>query len=516
MSFEKKGKSSSRIENAKRNALVSTGTKAASFFMAFIARTFFIWILGAEYLGINSLYTNILSLLSLADLGMSNVLMFELYKAIKEDDEKLVASLSATFKWIYTIIAVAVLGIGLLLIPVLHLIIHSTLNYSELVIYYVLFLINSSCSYLVVYRSVVIDADQKMWITNICRTGTVFVMYLAQTIYLWFTHDFFGYLVIQIISTVLGNVVINVIALKMYPFLKEKRLIDKSLVNKKRLFSNIKASFLIRASSVSITQISSIVISTIINTAAVGFYTNYYMLVSYLSGVIWGVYSSITASLGDLIAEKNYERAYEVFRENLLIFSLFAAFCCTCFFAVVQDFIVVWIGSEYLLSVGFVLALLAVFYIQNILNVTYMFRSAMGLFKELQYISVVGALLNVALSIAFCTWFGLTGIPVATFVALLLTNFWYEGKVIFKELGKPVKVYFLLQLRYALSTAISMLCAYGICLQINLTGIVAIVLKLIIAIIIFLVVEYVINGKIKEWKYVTNIIKSMFQHKHGN
>lgn len=496
--------SNSRTDNVRRNTAIGLVSKFTLFFMAFTARTIFIRILGADYLGVSSLYTNILSVLSLADLGISNVLMYELYGALQAGDERLVASLSAEFRRIYMVIFAVVVGFGLLLIPVLNLIVNSELPWGELVFYYVLYLANSAFSYIAVYRSTVINADQRSWVTSLCETVKTLLMYVAQTIYLVLTRDFTGYLVIQVLFTLAGNVFVNVLAGRMYPCLRDSELVDSSLVDRRALFANARATLLNRISSVFINQSDSIVISALVSTATVGMYSNYYMLLSYIGGVIYIVYTSITASLGNLIAEGRLERAYEVMRENLLLFSLIASFCCCCYICVVQDFVTVWIGNEYLMGYDLIIACLATFYVQQLLSATTMFRSAMGLFREVRYISLACAFLNVVLSVVFCMAFGVTGVPVASFVALLATNFWFEGSLVMHRLSQSPRVYFALQLRYLITTICCVSLAFLCCSAVPFTGIPAIALKLFICFIVFLIVEYVANSRQLEWRSLTD------------
>ena len=205
-----KGRSAKSLQN------VSTGliNKLLMMVLAFATRTIFIRLLGAEYTGISSLYTNILSVLSLAEMGIGNVLMFYLYEALKEQDEEKITILVNEFKRIYLGIAAIVLSVGLLLIPFLGYIISSPLDHRELVGYYVMYLINSVASYFVVYRTTVLAADQKNYISNIVQTIATVVMYILQIVYLLVFRNFWGYLLIQVLCTIGANLLLNHIALR--------------------------------------------------------------------------------------------------------------------------------------------------------------------------------------------------------------------------------------------------------------------------------------------------------------
>ena len=198
-----------RSAKSVRNVTTGVANKVLMMVLAFATRTLFIRLLGAEYTGISSLYTNILSVLSLAEMGMGNVLMFYLYGALKDQDEDRIVALVNEFKKIYTAIIIIVLSIGVLLIPFLRFIVHSPLDSRELIGYYLLYLVNSVASYFVVYRTIVLSADQKNYLSNIVHTIATVVMYILQIIYLLLFRDFWGYLIIQVLCTIGANLVIN-------------------------------------------------------------------------------------------------------------------------------------------------------------------------------------------------------------------------------------------------------------------------------------------------------------------
>ena len=273
-----------RSAKSVRNVATGLVNKISMMVLAFATRTIFIRLLGAEYTGISSLYTNILSVLSLAEMGMGNVLMFYLYGALKDNDEERIKGLVDEFRKIYLTIILIVLAVGIAIIPFLRYIVHSSLDSKELVGYYMLYLINSVSSYFVVYRTMVLSADQKNYISNIVNTVSTILMYIFQIVYLLLIGDFWGYLAIQVLHTIGANLVLNQISLKHYPYLRGKSgktKNDKRKVNQRELFKNIKATFLFKISDTILDQTDSIIISVMFGTVVVGYYSNYYMPVSY-------------------------------------------------------------------------------------------------------------------------------------------------------------------------------------------------------------------------------------------
>lgn len=491
-----------RSAKSVRNVATGLANKLLMMVLAFATRTLFIRLLGAEYTGVSSLYTNILSVLSLAEMGMGNVLMFYLYGALKEKDENRIIGLVNEFKRIYSIIIVVILSFGVLLIPFLHFIVHSSLDSNELIGYYILYLVNSVSSYFVVYRTIVLSADQKNYISNIVHTVTTVAMYILQIVYLLLFRDFWGYLVIQVLSTIGTNVALNTIALKHYPYLK-KRNIEKSklkIINRKELFGNIKATFLFKIADTLVDQTDSIIISVMFGTTVVGYYTNYFMLISYIVAIASIIAHGLVASFGNLQTEGDMERSYEMFRVALTAFSIFGTICTACYACIVQDFVPVWVGSQYLMPYGLVIAVLAVFYLRMATNTMWMYRSAMGLFKEVQYINLAAAGSNIVLSVLLGKVMGVAGVIVATAVSRILTSFWFEGKVVFRRFNKPVSTYFLLQVKNFGVCLLAVLVAYWLCSFVKGNAYVVILLKLLIAAIVSFLVTLIAYGRTPEFK----------------
>lgn len=491
------GRSAKSVQN------VATGVlnKVLMMVLAFATRTLFIRLLGAEYTGVSSLYTNILSVLSLAEMGMGNVLMFYLYGALKEKNEERISSLVSEFKKIYFAIIIVILSIGVLFIPFLRFVVHSPLGNKELVGYYLLYLINSVASYFVVYRTIVLSADQKNYISNVVHTIATIVMYILQIIYLLAFKDFWGYLVIQVLCTIGCNLVLNGISLKHYPYLKKKCNVsaNKTIINKKDLFGNIKATFLFKVADTVLDQTGSIIISILFGTVIVGYYSNYFMLISYIVAIAGIIANGLVASFGNLLTEGDMNRSYEMFRVALTAFSIFGTFCAACYACIVQDFIPVWVGAQYVMPYDLVIAILASFYLRMVTNTIWMYRSAMGLFKEVQYINLWAAGLNCVLSILFGKMIGVSGVVIATAVSRLLTSFWFEGRIVFKRFSKPVSIYFLMQLKSFCVCIIAIGTAYFICSYIKGNVYVVILLKLLVASFISLLFSLIVYGRSPEF-----------------
>lgn len=296
----------SRSENTARNIGVGTVRQVVTLLLAFAVRTVFVRRLGADYTGVNGLYSNILAMLSLAELGVGNVLVYSLYAPLHRGDTGEIQHLLGYYRRIYRLIALAVALLGAAVIPFLPLIISSELPMAQLTVYYVLYLANSVASYLVIYKTTLIQADQKAYLQNMVSAAALVLQYAAQMACLLIWGSYLGYLLIQIACTLLQNAVLSHLADKMYPFLRKKQK-RAPMHRKQELNDNIRSMFLYKLATILINNTDNILISVMLGTVFVGYYSNYASLTTYVTTFVSIVITGISASLGNLNAEKNSE-----------------------------------------------------------------------------------------------------------------------------------------------------------------------------------------------------------------
>lgn len=452
----------SRSYNAVRNISFGMVKQIVTLVLAFATKTIFVRMLGAEYTGINGLYSNILTLLSLAELGVGNVMVYSLYAPVREHNISAIKSLMTYFKKIYRVIAISISGLGIAIIPFLKIIINSNLPEDKLVVYYLLFLLNSVASYFVVYKTTLLQADQKIYIQNLVNTISLIVQYIIQIVYLLLTRNYIGFLTIQVMCTIVQNVVLSYIADRTYPYLKDKAIPQKQ-IEKTSLNENIKSMFLYKLATIIINNTDNILISMLLGTVYVGYYSNYYSLITYVTTFVTILIQGITAGLGNLNAEHNEEKSYKMFCNLIYLFNFIAAFCVATFANVVQDFIPIWLGKEYLMDTGTVGAILFTFYISTVTNPVWMYRETMGLFKQIKYVMFLTAILNIIFSIILGLKFGVAGIIGATGIARICTIIWYEPRILYKKFAHPVCGYFRMQLKYLMINMLILILSVAVC-----------------------------------------------------
>jgi len=499
----------SRTKNVLVNMWVGTFFQVISLVMGFVSRTIFIKILSAEYLGINSLFTNILTILSFAELGIGNAIVFNLYKPIANKDNKKINILLKFYKKNYCLIGIIILVIGLILIPFLPNLVSEMPNIKEnIYLIYVMFLFDTVISYFFTYRTSIITADQKNYI--IVRTVQIFKIFqiIIQMTLLYFTHNYYLYLILQVTNTLITFVYLAHKSKKMYPFTKNlgKEVLSKK--ERKSIFKNVKALFISKFSSVILNGTDSIIISKYIGLIALGLYSNYLLLISAITQILSQLLNSFTASIGNLNTEDSSFKKEKIF--NLLYYFTIFVFGVIgiSLYILLNDFVTLWLGKEYLLSNFTVGAIILHFYVNGIQFSSFTYRQTAGLFREYKYLPVLGAFLNIVLSILLAKYIGLPGIFLATSISRLATAGWTDPIIVFKKVfnKSPLK-YFLKYIYYICIILISLFITNLIVNYINVSNIFMFILKGFSTVIVSTLCIILFTFKTKEFKEICYLIK---------
>lgn len=435
-----------------KNTVLGILFKVLSMVLALASRAVFVRFLSEEYLGINGLYTNILSVLSMADLGVHAVMIYVLYEPLKHGDHPRLAALVRLFRRIFYGIAAVILLMGCVLIPGLPWLVKgSCLSSAELVKYYLLFLIHTACSYLGTYKSTLLIADQKAYYVNAVQFASNAAKILAQIGVLYLTRNYTLYLYAMIAGTLANNAVLTVLTERMYPQLKaQKETADLSDV-KPMLYQRTKSVFLYRIGGTLTDSTDNILISVLIGTVAVGYYSNYNMLATTIFGLLGVLSQACMTGIGSLSVDAgSREKEAAFYKLTDGYFYIGTVLLCG-MLCVTNDFIQIWLQKEnYILSQGFVTVLAVRLFFDVILSPNWIFRESQGLFDEAKNIRLVASGYNLVLSVILGMLWGMTGIIAATTVSKLLSTFWYEPRVICRAVfGKSVKEYWLHWIRLA-------------------------------------------------------------------
>ena len=190
--------------------------------MSMFSRRVMIDTIGVEGVGLNAFLTSVITMLSLAELGIGTAIVYHMYAPIAKGDKTQIAKLMRTYRNIYRVIAVVILALGLCLLPFMDRIVSDT-DYSKqyISLIFMLFLIQTTSSYLFTYKRSILSADQKQYIITVFDLGYKIFTIIVGIIVLKLTHELAWYIVLLIVCTVGENILISKKVDKMYPYLNE-------------------------------------------------------------------------------------------------------------------------------------------------------------------------------------------------------------------------------------------------------------------------------------------------------
>ena len=415
-----------------KNGIIILAVQMFTYLMDFLCRTVFIYTLSMDYVGVKGLFNNILSILSLTELGISSVLIYSMYKPMAENDTDKLLALVAFYKKAYQMIACLVGGIGLVLTPFLPYLIKDCPELDGLYVIYLLYLANSVLSYLFTYKMSLFQAEQKLYVCTFWSCAFSTLRNIVQIICLFLTGNFFLYLIIQLPFTLLNNLFLSRKAEKEYPFLKTEEYPSLSKEEKKSLMKNTFAMFNHRIGATILNSTDNVIISRFVGLTAVAINDNYVLITNMINQVMNQIFSALTASVGNLNVTESPETSYKVFKILHFASFWFYSFCTICLFVLLNPFIELIFGEKYLFSLPVVAMICLNFYIVGIRKIPIIFKESMGLLWQDRFKPLIEAALNLIISIIAVHYLGTTGVFIGTFISMVSTSLWVEPYVLFK------------------------------------------------------------------------------------
>ena len=447
--------STSRTFNSIRNTVFALGEQICYSVFSFICRTVFIYTLGKTYLGFSGLFSDILTLLSLAELGIGTAITYSMYKPTAEKDYKRVAAMLNEYKKLYMIIGISMTIAGLCLTPFLSFFVSDIPELPELPLIYILYLLNTTGSYFFIYKKSILITRQKNYVASLIYIAATTCQNILQIVCLLVFRNFILYLIIQLCATLGNNICISIYVNRKYPFIKTYKTerIDKT--TKKQLFKNVRAMFASKLSSAVVTSTSNILISKFVSTIVLGLYSNYTMFTTMIRTIVSKIFEALVGSIGNLVVTESRERIYRTFRSIWFINFWLVSFCITTLYILVNPFIELWVGETFLLDGKIVFLICLNLYMRLMRNTFLSFQDTFGLFVELRWKCIAEAIINLVVSLYLLLGLdmGIYGILLGTFISNLVTSFWYEPYLLFvKKFGKSWLVYFVLFIKYIVVT----------------------------------------------------------------
>ena len=477
-----------RTNNSIKNSLASAVVYIVNIIMGFVSQAIFIRTLGAEYNGIKGLFTNILSMLNIAELGFGSAIVYHLYKPMAEQNTNQIKTLVKYYRNIYNLIAGIIFVIGIIILPIVPAIVGEVSVPENVSFLFFLYLVSTVFSYLLTYKRSILYADQKNYVTNMVSSIFVILRNFIQMVIILLTKNFILYLVSQIIFVILENMAINIIVNKKYEYVKDlsdSESMPKEL--KKDITTKVKGLLFHKIGGFVVLGTDNIIISMTkgLGVIAVGMYANYYMIIGQVKILFGNMINSLTASVGNLLIEKDKSRARSIYKSMLLLNSWIFCFCSISIYCMIEPFIKIWIGGEYILSKFVLITLVINLYMQGMRNTSMTFSDAGGIFYENRFVPLVESAINIVASLIFVQIFGLAGVFVGTITSTMILFLYSYPKYVYQlVLDGTYKEYFKLHNKHFIITLIicvitgyisSFITVQNVWLQLILNGILCLV-----------------------------------------
>lgn len=403
-----------------KNSITQFINNIITFLILLINRTLFIKILGIEYNGLNGLFTNILTVLNLFELGIGSSITYNLYKYIKNDDKETIKSIMCFYKKAYNYIALLILLIGLLITPFIKYIVKDITVDINIYLIYILFLLTTVSTYILSYKRNLIIANQNNYIINIIQIIYIIILNILQILILLITKNYYLYLIIKIICILLENIIINIKANKLYPYLLEKNIKPIKKEIKDNIINRVKALIIHKTSGAVTNGTDNILISAFLGITTTGLYTSYNYMITSVKKLFGNIIQTTTPSIGNLLIENNKEKNYQAFKKIRFLNYWITVFTSTSILLITEPFIKIWLGKEYLLETS-VLITLTINYFQTMMRSTYgSFKDAAGIWIEDKYIPIIQLSVNLISSIILLNIIGLSGVFIGTILSSLV------------------------------------------------------------------------------------------------
>lgn len=442
----------SRTKKSAINSVVGIACSLISSILSFVLQAVFIRLLGLEYSGVNGLFTDILKILNLAELGINNAILFRLYKQIAENNKFEIEKILNFYRKFSLFIGFIILVVGLGFVPFLHLFVKEAPTFPEsLWSLYLIVLATSVATQFLQYRSILILAKQDRYIYTIINYSTIFIKHGLQILVLWLFKDIYLYLLIALVTSVLSGIVMGAVSKRRYShsFVSTEKL---SKPEKKELLKDLGSLSVYKLCRTLDATIDTFLISKFVSVATTAIYASFNMLLGALNELLGCFNDGITASIGDVYASGDKLRTKQIFYQSYHFTYLIYGICTATLFPFLKLFTNWWIGHTLNdIEISF---LLINFYIYGFGMMVANYRNSMGVFQKGWVRPAVTALLNLIFSFILVQKIGLIGTLVGTLISRVLTLVWYDPYIIFKyAFGEfPVK-YYVRYIIYILITA---------------------------------------------------------------
>lgn len=504
-----------RSKNSALNIITNVFIVLVQTVLTFCVRIIFTKTLSTEYLGLQGLFTNIISMLSLADLGIGTAICYSLYKPLSDNDTEAISVIVTKLKKVYRVISLIIIFIGLIMTPFIHNV-ATGYNHGNIELIFIIYILTLAFEYFISYREVLITADQKKY-----QISFINILYLIsvcgiQMLVLIKTHNFILYILVDLILKSLKFVIANIYIKNKYKNIDFKSKSDMDRESNNNLITNIKSLFIIRIGDYLVNGTDNIIISKFINVTVTGIYGNYLSIMFVLKNIVGTIMNSVTSSFGNLIVEESKETQNNVFNIMNYVNNFILTYFCMCFYLLINLFILNIFGKKFLLGNYEILVITFNLFLIGSLYPIDSVRNAAGIFKNDRFVPIVQAFINLTVSILLSLKLGLLGVLLGTTVSYVLTVAWERPYLIYKNVLKlNAKIYFLNYVLNVLKLVLITFICYFIIKRFKVSIFyIDFIIKGLIISLIYGIIILLLDCRKKEFKYLLSLITSKVGRKY--
>ena len=499
-----------RTRNATRNIIFGFILKIYQIIVPFIMRTAIIYLLGVQYLGLNGLFSSVLQVLNLAELGVGSAMVFSMYRPIANDEHNKICALMKLYKIYYRVIGIVIAILGCLLTPFIPKLISGSVP--ENINVYILYILNLSATvlsyWMFAYKNSILQAHQRNDIVSKVTLLTNTVQYGLQILVLLLFHNYYYYVIVALATQVLTNILTAIYAAKLYPEYKPKGNLPKEEI--KKINQRIKDLFTAKLGGVVVSSVDTIVISAFLGLTTLAIYQNYYFVMNSICGFISVIFNAITAGIGNSLMTESDEKNYNDFKKLTFIICFILCICSSCFIGLYQPFMKLWVGESLMLSSEFVVLFSVLFYCLELAIVWATIKDAAGIWHADRFRPLIGALANLLMNIAFVQFIGLYGIILSTIISYIIISMPWLIYNLFKLLYKEsVKAYLKDVGFYILIAVIACSVTVAICNIVNIEGVIGLIIKGCICVIVSFVIQLAAFHRKEEYIESKKLVKKI-------
>lgn len=500
---------SNRLKNSSRNILFGGLNRAANIVIPFMIRTLIIRYLGEEYLGLNSLFSSILQVLSVAELGLNYAMSASMYSALATNENREVCALLKLYRTSYRVIGTVILATSIAVVPFLPRLISGTPPEGiNIYLLYALYIINTVSSYgFWAYKTTLLSACQRADLNDKVRLIAKLIIGVFQFVDIIVFRSIIGYVVLNVLDTIICNIGSAIIAKIRFPqYVCEGELSED---RKEKIKKDLLGLVFQKIGDTVSNSLDTIIISVFLGLQTVAIYGNYNYIISAIIIFITLVYTSITASIGNSIALESTEKNYNDFLTFSYLNTWLVGWCAICLLCLFQNFMEIWMGKKLMFNYFTIVFLVVNFYVSQTRRATLTYKDAIGMWYLDKYKPIVGCIVNLVINVILVRIIGVAGVAISTIISYAFVEIPWETMVLFKNyFKKSVKEYVLITIKLTIQIIIVCIITFFACWHIT-SGVLGLIVRGLICIVLPNILLVLFNAKNSQFMYSFSLVKRM-------